>query len=248
MYPDQLLLSQVAIVLVRPKFAENIGSTARVAFNMGIKRLILVHEIMPDRAAMAKMATHKAAHLLDNMEIHDNLEEALKPFSVIVGTTARTGKKRTIERTPREIIETIIPDLPNNQLAIIFGPEDRGLTNDELKYCNYTSSIPTADFSSLNLAQAVAIHCYELYYNIVHAPRAIEPNPKIASSYELEGMYDYLEETLLRIDFLQEKSHTYWMTNIRQFLSRIRITSKDSKIIRGICRQFLCYQGRGQEK
>lgn len=248
MYPDQLLLSQVAIVLVRPKFAENIGSTARVAFNMGIKRLILVHEIMPDRAAMAKMATHKAAHLLDNMEIHDNLEEALKPFSVIVGTTARTGKKRTIERTPREIIETIIPDLPNNQLAIIFGPEDRGLTNDELKYCNYTSSIPTADFSSLNLAQAVAIHCYELYYNIVHAPRAIEPNPKIASSYELEGMYEYLEETLLRIDFLQEKSHTYWMTNIRQFLSRIRITSKDSKIIRGICRQFLCYQGRGQEK
>ncbi len=248
MYPDQLLLSQVAIVLVRPKFAENIGSAARVAFNMGIKRLILVHETMPDRSLMAKMATHKAAHLLDNMEIHPTIEEALKPFSVIVGTTARTGKKRTIERTPREVIETIVPDLPNNQVAIIFGPEDRGLTNDELKYCNYTSSIPTADFSSLNLAQAVAIHCYELYYNIIHAPRAFEPNPKIASSFELEGMYKHVEESLLRIDFLQEKSHTYWMSNIRQFLGRIRLTSKDSKIIRNICRQFLCYQEKDQRK
>jgi tRNA/rRNA methyltransferase len=248
MYPDKQLLSQVAIVLVRPKFPENVGSAARVAFNMGINRLILVRDDMPEREPMTKMATHKARPLIDNIELHDNIEDALKPFSIIVGTSARRGKKRTIERAPREVIETVLPDLANNQLAILFGPEDTGLTNDELKYCQHTSSIPTADFSSLNLAQAIAIHCYELYYQIVYAPRSIEPRPRVATSFELEGMYEQVEESLLLIDFLEEKSHTYWMNNIRQFLGKIRLTSKDAKIIRGICRQFLWYQGRNPDK
>lgn len=248
MRSDNTLLSQVAIVLVRPKFPENIGSAARVAFNMGIKRLILVRDSLPEREPMAKMATHKAAHLIDNMELHATLGDALRPFSLIVGTTARLGKRRILERTPRDVIEAVIPDLANNQLAIMFGPEDAGLTNEELAYCQYTSSIPTADFSSLNLAQAVAIHCYELYYQIVHAPRAFTPKPHIASSFELEGMYEHVEEALLRIDFLDEKSNTYWMNNIRQFFGRMRLTSKDAKIVRGICRQFLWHQGRDQIK
>lgn len=247
MHPEKSLLSQVAIVLVRPKFPENIGSAARVAFNMGIKRLILVRDTLPEPEPMARMATHKAAPLIESMEIHATLEEALQPFSIIVGTTARLGKRRTLERTPRDVIEAVIPDLPNNQLAIMFGPEDAGLTNDELKYCQYTSSIPTADFSSLNLAQAIAIHCYELYYQLVHAPKAFTPKPHIATSFELEGMYEHVEEALLRIDFLGEKSHTYYMNNIRQFLGRIRLTSKDAKIIRGICRQFLWHQGNNRK-
>jgi tRNA/rRNA methyltransferase len=247
MRSDTSLLSQVAIVLVRPKFPENIGSAARVAYNMGIKRLILVRDSLPEREPMAKMATHKAAHLIDTMELHESLEEALRPFSIIVGTTARLGKRRTLERTPRDVIEAVIPDLPNNQLAIMFGPEDAGLSNEELKYCHYTSSIPTADFASLNLAQAIAIHCYELYYQVIHAPKAFKPRPQIASSFELEGMYEHLEEVLLRIDFLEEKSHTYWMNNIRQFLGRMRLTSKDAKIIRGICRQFLWHQGKDRD-
>lgn len=246
MYPDQSLLSQVAIILVRPKYAENVGAAARVAFNMGISRLILVRNERPDHESMAKMATHKAAHILDQMEIHDNLEDALAPFSVIAGTTARRGRKRKLELTPRELVETVIPDLQNNQLAIMFGPEDTGLTNDEIKYCHYISAIPTADFSSLNLAQAIAIHCYELYYQSVHLPAHFEPRPSIASSYELEGMYDHVEEALLCIDFLEENSHKYWMNNIRQFLGRIRLTSKEAKIVRGVCRQFLWFQKNKQ--
>lgn len=242
MHHENSLLSHIAIVLVRPKYAENVGAAARVAFNMGISRLILVRDEMPDHEAMAKMATHKAAHLLEQMELHQNLEDALAPFSIIAATTARRGRKRILEKTPRELIETVVPDLHNNQLAIMFGPENTGLTNDEIKYCQYVSAIPTADFSSLNLAQAIAIHCYELYYQIVHQPNAIKPNPSVASSFELEGMYEHVEDALLRIDFLEEKSHTYWMNNIRQFLGRIRLSSKEAKIIRGICRQFLWHQ------
>lgn len=242
MHPDKSPLHNVALVLVRPKYPENIGAAARVAFNMGLSRLILVRDELPEREPMAKMATHKAAHLLDTMEIHSDLTTALKPFSIIAATTARRGRKRIMEKTPRELVTAIIPELANNQLAIMFGPEDTGLTNDEIKYCHYVSAIPTAGFSSLNLAQAVAVHCYELFYQLVHEPNAIPPNPGIASSHELEGMYEHVEEALLRIDFLEEKSHTYWMTNIRQFLGRLRLTSKEAKIIRGICRQFLWHQ------
>ncbi|NOR24282.1 MAG: TrmJ/YjtD family RNA methyltransferase [Desulforhopalus sp.] len=242
MVNDANLLSRLAIILVRPKIPENIGAAARIAWNMGITRLILVRDSLPDREPMAKMATHKAAHLIDNLEIYRNLPEALANFTVVVGTTARRGRQRFVEQTPRKMVETLLPQLPNNQVAIIFGPEDTGLTNDDLKYCQMASAIPTADFSSLNLAQAVAIHCYELRYGIIHASKDTTPAPKLATSFELESMYSYLEESLVAIDYVEKVSHTYWMSNIRNFFSRIMLTSKDANIIRGISKKFLLQQ------
>jgi tRNA/rRNA methyltransferase len=233
------VLDQIAIVLMEPKFPENIGATARIAWNMGLSRLVVVRKDKPDYDSMAKMATHKAVHLIDTMELHQSLEMALAPFSCVVGTTARRGRQRILEKGPREIVQEISPLLPGNQIALLFGPENRGLTNDDLKYCQMTSAIPTAGFSSLNLAQAVAVHCYEIYYGLIHAKKDITPSPKLASTFELEGMYTHVEKALLKIDFLQVKNHTYWMNNIRQFLNRIRLSSKDANIIRGICRQFL---------
>ena len=245
---DTSLLDHVAIVLVQPKFAENIGAAARVAWNMGVNRLIVVRDTLPDHETMAKMATHKAVHLIDNIEVHLTLKDALAPFNIVVGTTARRGRQRILEKTPRNIVEELVPQIASNQVAFIFGPENCGLTNDELKYCHMTSAIPTADFSSLNLAQAVAIHCYELHYGFIHLQKDMKPVPQYASSFELEGMYDHIEEALLKINFLQEKSQTFWMNNIRQFLGRVRLSSKDTNIIRGICRQFLWHQSSTPSK
>ena len=243
------LLGNVAVVLKAPKYPGNIGAAARSCYNMGISKLIVVGERYPDYEPMAQMATHNATHILETMEFHTELSEALAPFSFVVGTTARTGRKRTAEKTPRDTIEEVLPLLQMNKIAFLFGPEDRGLTNDDLKYCQYTSSIPTADFSSLNLAQAVAIHCYELHYSIVEKTRVDAATPDYASTFQLEGMYEHVEAALLKIDFLNEKSHNYWMRNIRQFLGRIRLTEKDANIIRGICRQFLWFQGnRSKDK
>ena len=244
--PD--LLSHLAIVLVRPKFAENIGAAARIAHNMGIERLIVVRSEAPDYETMAKLATHKAAPLLQKMPVYDNLAEAIAPFSVIVGTTARHGRQRVLERSPRQIVQQVLDDLPANDVAILFGPEDAGLTNEDLKYCQLLSTIPTAGFSSLNLAQAVAIHCYEFFYALAYEPRAIHPQPRLADSREMEGMYAHVEEALVRIDFLQENNHAYWMNNIRQFFNRLRLGKKDAKIIRGICRQFIWHQDTGDRK
>ncbi len=233
------LLSQLAIILVRPKYPGNIGAAARIAWNMGVENLIVVGDQLPQREAMAQMATHKAAHLIDNLQIYSTLAEALAPFSIIVGTTARRGRQRIIEKSPREMVETILPQLENNRAALIFGPEDSGLTNEDLKHCQLISAIPTADFSSLNLAQAVAIHCYEFYYGVVHSQKDMLPAPKLASSFELESMYSFLEESLTRIEFMGEKSHTYWMNNIRQFFAQTKLSSKDTNIIRRVCRKFL---------
>ena len=244
--PISDLLSHLAIVLVRPKFSENIGAAARVACNMGIERLIVVRDESADKPldpeAMAKMATHKAAPLLRKMPVYEHLAEALAPFSLVIGTTARHGRQRVLERSPREVVGQVLDDLPENDVAILFGPEDAGLTNEDLKYCQLLSSIPTAGFSSLNLAQAVAIHCYEFFYALAYEPRAIQPRPRLADSHELEGMYAHVEEALVRIDFLQENNHVYWMNNIRQFFNRMRLGKKDAKIIRGICHQFIWHQ------
>ena len=245
---SKTLLSHLAIVLVRPKIPENIGAAARIAYNMGINRLIIITTNVFDRETMAKMATHKAAHLLDNLVIYHDLAEALTDFSIVVGTTARRGRQRNVEKTPRELVDALLPSLADNQVAILFGPEDTGLTNDDLKYCQMASAIPTADFSSINLAQAVAIHCYELYQGIVHAQKDMAIAPQLATSHEVESMYAYLEESLYSIDFLNEVSHIYWMTNIRRFFSRMALTSKDANVVRTVCKKILLYQNSQKHK
>ena len=244
MLQNNPLLNNIAIVLVNPKYPENIGSAARAAWNMGITRIIVVADEYPDHSRMVKLATHHAAHLIDSMEFYENLEKALRPFSQVIGTTARRGRQRMPGNSPRDIMQIILPLLPQNQIAFLFGAEDRGLTNDDLKYCQLRSAIPTADFSSLNLAQAVAIHCYEIFHAVVHENKETQAKPTIASSYEVENMYASLENSLSQIDFLQEKSHSYYMRNIRHFFGRMQLQSKETKLIRTICRQFLSQQSK----
>ena len=240
-------LDSIAIVLVRPRVAENIGAAARVACNMGIKQLILVNSTKPPREPMAKMATHKAAHLIDNLLVFPTLEEALADFTLVVGTTARRGRHRFVQQTAREMVAKLVPQLTGNRAAILFGPEDAGLTNDDLKYCHMTSAIPTADFSSLNLAQAVAIHCYELHYAIIHSQKEFTLSPELATTYELESMYRQLRKSLTQIDFINEISHNHWMSNIRNMLGRLQLTAKDANIIRAICKKFIQYQDNSKK-
>ena len=250
MNPDHRIsaaLANVAIVLVEPKYPENIGAAARSAMNMGISRLIVVRREEPDREKMLRMATHHAAALIENLELYHDLETALAPFSVVIGTAARQGRQRRQPSPPRVMFEKVIPLLAENQTAILFGPEHRGLTNDDLKFCKFISCIPTAEFNSLNLAQAVAIHCYELYHGLLFndADRQ-EFAPKQATTIELEGMYCHVEELLREIEFLKEDrgkgEADYWLNSIRKFIGRLPLQAKEVKMIRGFCKQFLRYE------
>ena len=243
----RVLLANVAVVLVRPKYPENIGAAARSAVNMGISELLVVRDSPPEREKMLKMATHKAAHLVEKLTPYENLADALAPFSHVVGTSARQGRKRAVENSPRHMVDTVLPLLQNNRVAVLFGPEDRGLTNEDLQYCQTKVTIPTADFSSLNLAQAVAILCYELYIGARYPEKNTIAAAKMASSRELEGMYQHVEILLNRIGFLRTEDSSYWLRNIRGFLGRVGLRAKEARIIRGFCRQFLWYDKTKQD-
>ncbi|MGD8313196.1 MAG: RNA methyltransferase [Syntrophobacterales bacterium] len=235
-------LDQITIVLHRPRFPENIGAAVRAACNMGISRLVLVAPEDCDLTRILKMATHAAADLVENMEVQSDLGTALKPFQYIVGTTARTGGQRQELKTPREIAEKLVPICATNQVALLFGPEDRGLTNAQLRYCHALVTIPTLGFSSLNLAQAVMILCYELM--LAGEKPTDRFSPRLATRRELDGMYEHLKETFIKINFINLDNPDYWMQNIRRFFSRIGLRARDVKIIRGICRQIDWYTQR----
>lgn len=238
-------LAGSGIILVHPKYPENIGATARIACNFGISRLIVVSSESYDEERMLKMATHKAGHLIRDMQYCATTAEAAAPFHFIVGTTARQGRKRLEDQSPREVMARLAPLVAGNRIGLMFGQESAGLTNEDLDFCQFASTIPTAGFASLNLAQAVAIHAYELYTALNQNPFAAVPKSEFANSYDLEGMYEHIEEALSAITFLRDTNHSYWMRNIRQFLGRVRLKKKEASMIRGICRKFLWHSQAG---
>jgi tRNA/rRNA methyltransferase len=235
------------IILVRPRYPENIGAAARISCNFGIENLVVVAEEQPDQERMLKMATHKAAHLIHQLQVVADSRTAAEPYNFIVGTTARQGKHRVLEQTPVEVMAELAPLVAGNRVALMFGPENSGLTNEDLDLCQFTSTIPTANFASLNLAQAVAIHCYELSMALHKVSSGIKEED-FANSYDLEGMYDHIEQVLTRTTFIRHNNQTYWMRNIRQFLGRIRIRKKEASLIRGACRKFLWYSEQSENE
>ncbi|MCL1980923.1 MAG: tRNA methyltransferase [Proteobacteria bacterium] len=240
-------LAQVGIILVGPKYPENIGASARIASNFGIGELVVVSEERFDQERMLKMATHKAAALIQTMRVCRTTAEAAAPFHAIVGTTARQGRHRPEDQTPREVMAAMAPLMTANRIGLMFGPESTGLSNEDLDLCQFASTIPTAGFSSINLAQAVAIHCYELYTAVQPHPFAAIPKSEFANSFDLEGMYEHIEEALNEITFLHDTNRVYWMRNIRQFLGRVRLKKREASMIRGICRKLLWHGRHPQE-
>ena len=242
-------LDNVGLILVGPRYPENIGAAARIAYNFGIPELTVVTDRKPDQERMLKMATHKAGHLITGMRVVETTAEAASPYNFIVATTARQGRQRVRMQSPRAVMEEIRPlaRAANNRIALMFGPENTGLTNEDLDLCQFYSTIPTADFSSLNLAQAVAIHCYELYMAMVFG--SSEPTQPLdyANSFDLEGMYGHISEALSEITFLDDNNQVYWMRSIRRFLGRVHLTKKEASLIRGICRKFL-WHSRNRNK
>ncbi|MFO7987004.1 MAG: RNA methyltransferase [Desulfatiglandaceae bacterium] len=241
-------LDHLTIILVRPHIPENIGAAIRAMNNMGLSRLVLVDPKNYDSSRVLKTATGNSTALLERMTVHGNLREALAPYHYVVGTTARTGSSRPAMTTPRALARDLIPLAENNRVAILFGPEDRGLSNEHLRYCHTITTIPTASFSSLNLAQAVLILCYELFL----AQRDDGPGsvPRLADSFELEGMYDHIKAVATQVGFIDLQNPEHWMRNIRRFLSRYRLRAREARIIRGFCRQIDWYtsQLEKQEK
>jgi len=232
-------LDNISIVLKQPRYPENIGATARVIRNMGMGKLVVVDPENCDLSKVRKLATHFASDIVEQMAVYENLQEALSPYNYIVGTTARLGKNRLQINTPSKVAENLFSIAEENLIAILFGPEDKGLTNEDIRFCNALVNIPTAEFSSLNLAQAVMVICYEIF--IARQNKRREFTPRFASRYELEGMYEQLKEILVRICYINSDNPDYGMNKLRNFFSRLQLQAREVSVIRGICRQINWY-------
>jgi tRNA/rRNA methyltransferase len=249
---ERICLDHITIVLQRPRFPENIGAAARAMRNMGIRRMIVVEPENYDLSRVLKMATHVAADVVQEIQIARDLREALSPFHLVVGTTARLGGEREVVHSPSRIADRLISLTQGNTVAVVFGPEDRGLSNEDLRLCHELVNIPTAEFASLNLAQAVMVMCYELY-TAGGGPLTETNAPRLATRHELDGMYDQLRDILVRINYINPENPDYWMNKIRRFFTRLQLKAAEVSIIRGICRQIdwygkKCHQDGRQAK
>jgi tRNA/rRNA methyltransferase len=127
-----------------------------------------------------------------------------------------------------------------NEVALLFGPEDTGLSNDELRFCQLVVAIPASSrFKSINLSHAVMILCYEIFISRADHPETF--TPRLATSAELEGMYDQAKDLLTKVEFLNPQNPDYSMMHIRRLLSRTKLLSREVKILRGVCRQIEWY-------
>ena len=243
--PAKINLDNISIVLLRPRYPENIGAAARAMRNMGISQLVVVDPQNCDLTRICKMATHEALDVVEQMKVCRTLNSALAEFNFVAGTTARLGGQRKVVGSPAKLAQKLIPLSAQNQIAVLFGPEDRGLTNIDIRSCDILVNIPTAEFSSLNLAQAVMIMCYELFCASRDTPG--EFAPRLANRRELDAMYEQLKDVLMRISFINPENPDYFMNNLRHFASRLQLRAKEVKIVRGICRQIDWYGSKCYE-
>lgn len=236
---EKVNLDNISIVMVRPRYPENIGAAARAMCNMGIKKLVVVAPENFDIEKVRKLATHAASEVVDKIEIFEYVREALAPYSYVVGTTARLGGERRTISSPSVAAKNLVSISRKNRVAVLFGPEDRGLLNDDIRLCHEIVNIPASDFSSLNVSQAVLIICYELFLaGLEEKPKFA---PRLATRYELDGMYDQLKEILVRINYINPENPDYWMNKLRRFFTRLELRAREVSIIRGICRQIDWY-------
>lgn len=245
-------LDNIAVVLERPRYPENIGAAARSIRNMGIRRLIVVEPENFDVVKVLKMATHAASDVVKAIDVYENLQDALAGFQYVAGTTARLGGERQVITSPPKLAQSLVPISQENQVAILFGPEDRGLSNEDIRLCHTLVNIPTAEFSSLNLAQAVMVMCYEIF--TAELKQEETPfTPRLASRHELDGMYEQLKDILVKISFINAENPDYWLNNMRYFFNRFQLRAKEVRMIRGICRQInwygkKCYEDGKRER
>lgn len=239
-------LEKVAIVLVEPREPGNIGAAARAMANMGLSRLVLVRP--PDHlvADAFKMAL-AARPILEAAVVADNLTQALGGFGFVAGTTRRGGGGRRGRVTPRQLASELPAVAAANDVAILFGREESGLTNEELQYCQRLVTIPSSEgFGSLNLSQSVLVIAYELFLGVGGSgPGGASVAPaRRAPTAELEGLYGQMERVLLEIGYLEPTNPARMMRVFRRLLGRAGPDGREVKALRGIFRQVAWYAGQ----
>lgn len=237
-YKFFMKLSSIRIVLIATSHPGNIGSTARAMKTMGLTTLYLVTpKSFPDPKAREMAAG--ADDILEQAVVVHSLDEALKGCQLVLGTSARPRGLSLPGLTPSTCANLVNTHSDNTQIAIVFGREHSGLTNEELLKCHYHIHIPSnPDYSSLNLAQAVQIIAYELRMKLLTPDAQVAlRQDDYASAEEIEQFYEHLKEVFIEIKFLKESNPRRLMQRVRRLFNRINLEKMEVSILRGMLSQ-----------
>lgn len=262
------LRSNIQVVLVCPRFPENIGMAARACGNMGVANLALVSpELWPDHYLAEhtdvsdpylekafSLATSAGREIIRSLQVYDGLAQALAERTLSIGATARTGGWRQGILNPAQAAELALAHLEEGgKVSFVFGPEDKGLDNEAVELCSHLVTIPTASEPSLNLAQAVLLLLYELSrvlpfdstekppHRSGRAGRAKHSPPITIAQQEL--LIEKLKEAMLALDSLPADNSSYFMLPIRRLVTRSHIRHNEFSMLMGICGKILRMAG-----
>jgi|TARA_R110000850_G_scaffold31339_4_gene86239 TrmH family RNA methyltransferase len=247
----------IKVVLMRTTHPGNVGAVARAMKNMGLTDLSLVNpefnKVLSEDEAVRRSAG--AEDVLSSAKTYSSLDEAVSDCHVLIGASARNRKMPWPLMNPRNCAEEVIHLInqskasnPDTKIAFLFGREASGLSNEELHRCHYHVNIPSnPDFSSLNLAMAVQVICYELRMALLYSSENQENNisailsPKdagwdepLASVNELEGFLVHLEDTLIKTEFHNPEKPRQLMTRLRRLFQRAHMDQMEVNILRGV--------------
>lgn len=231
-------LANVVVVLDEPLNVVNIAGVIRGMKNMGLSRLRLVRPVDFDPYRIEGIA-HRSADIIGSTELHDTLEDAIADGVWVVGTSARPRTANRNYVRPREVAPTVVERAAEGPVCILFGREDRGLTNEAMDRCHAVAIIPTApEYWSLNLAQAFLVTAYEIFLAAGGAEGALPRSRRAtdpATSEELESMYAALQEGLSRIRFFKgTREPEAVIRTLRTVLGRADLDVREAQLVQAI--------------
>ncbi|MBS9436006.1 tRNA (cytosine(32)/uridine(32)-2'-O)-methyltransferase TrmJ [Photorhabdus noenieputensis] len=231
------MLENIRIILVETSHTGNMGSTARAMKTMGLTNLYLVNPLVqPDSHAIALSAG--ASDVIGNATIVDSLDEALAGCGLVIGTSARSRTLSWPMVEPRECGERSVQEAAHASVAIVFGRERVGLTNEELQKCHYHLNIPTnPEYGSLNLAMAVQLVSYEIRMAYLARQEKNEQNTDAVEyplTDDIERFYHHLERVLNDSGFIRKAHPGQIMNRLRRLFTRARPEAQELNILRGI--------------
>ncbi len=229
-------LKNIKIVMVETTHPGNIGAAARAMKNMELSQLVLVNPKCP-MGDIAYSRGSGANNILDDRITVNTLPQAVSDCQLVVGTSARLRSLAWPELTPNSLAQKVKGLNDAEKVAIVFGREHAGLTNEELKHCHYTVTIPTnPEFSSLNVASAIQVVSYEIYnqFTDVETLKVSENLEPVADSAELEGYFAHLEQVLISTGFLNAENPRQMMKRLRRLYQRAEPSKNEVNILRGI--------------
>lgn len=228
------LIPNVRVVLVNTTHPGNIGATARAMKTMGLTELVLVNPLhFPHEEAIA-LAT-SAADVLEQARVVPTLQDAIADCGLVLGASAQSRHLPWPMLSPREIGPVVHEARMTQPVALVFGRERDGLSNEELQLCHYHVQIPThPSCRCLNVAQAVQVLCYEVMMSGQIPSNVIDDLPTQASGKEMELFFEHLERTLIQTGFLDPRSPKMLIPRLRRIFMKARLDQNEMNILRGV--------------